>query len=97
MKKKNTVPYLLAILFTLVALFSAMSGDAQTIKQDDKGNYYAVKDTRTDSVKVIETGKFFTDLNGIKYPIYESKNGKFYIMRISRNTNKPYRQYLKLD
>jgi len=96
MKNKNTVPCLLAILFTLVALFSAMSGDAQTIKQDDKGNYYAVKDTRTDSVKVIETGKTYRSVNGEIFKVYQSAKGKLFIYRQSKSGN-IYKYYLKLD
>lgn len=84
--------------FLLVALFAfTFSSSAQQVKQTSDGNYIAVKTVRTDSVKVIETGHFFVDLNGNKLPVYQSKNGKLYVIRISRNTQKPYKYYLPLQ
>lgn len=52
----------------------------------------------SDSVKTKDTGtktKYtWKDKKGNEYPIYLSKNGKAYIIRVSKNTGKEYKQYL---
>ena len=83
---------LIAIAFTLVALFSAFSGNAQNVKQDKNGNYYAVKMAKDSTAK--QTGKTFTDAAGKTYPVMVSKNGKLFVIRISKAGNK-YNYYLK--
>jgi len=93
--KKNYTNTALAIIFTLIAVFSFASGNAQTVKQDAKGNYIAVKSVH-DSTGAKQTGKTYTDAKGIVYPVMISKNGKLFVTRISKTGNK-YNQYLKLN
>lgn len=84
-------------VFLMVALFSAMSGNAQSVKQDANGNYIAVKainDSTHTSAK--DTGKTYTDTKGNTYPVMISKNGKLFVIRISKTGNR-YNQYLKID
>lgn len=92
--RKWTLRFIIA--FGLIAIFS-FSGIGQTVKQDAHGNYFAVKNEHTDSIKVIETGKFYTDLNGVKYPVYQSVKGKLFIYRESKKSGKPYKFYLKTE
>lgn len=40
-----------------------------------------------------ETGKFFTDSKGNKYPVCKTSNGKYYYTKTSKTGN-PYRVYL---
>ena len=84
---------LLLILTIICASFCASS---QNIKQDAQGNYVAVKaphDSAGTSAK--PTGKTYTDTKGNTYPVMISKNGKLFVIRISKTGNK-YNQYLKL-
>lgn len=84
-------------LILLAVLFFAFNGaDAQTIKQDAAGNYVAVKATKDSTqTSAKPTGKTYTDTKGNVYPVWVSKNGKLFIVRISKTGNK-YNQYLKL-
>lgn len=69
--------------------------DAQTfVKKDSLGNYITMKSVKTEDKK---TGEFFKDSKGIKYPIYVSSNGKYYVIRTSKKTGKEYKSYLKLE
>lgn len=90
--KKTTKQTVLIILLCIAICFSN-NLLAQTIKQDSNGNYYQVKDSVNTGK---ETGKTFTDTKGQKYNIYESKNGKLYIIRTSKSGN-VYKSYLKLE
>lgn len=36
----------------------------------------------------------YTDNNGMIYTIYRSKNGAYYIIKVSKKTGKEYKQYL---
>ena len=36
----------------------------------------------------------FVATDGVKYPIYRSSKGKYFIIRTSKKTGKQYRQYL---
>jgi hypothetical protein len=81
----------------LAALFmAAFCVNAQTVKVDKNGNYVAVKvsyDSAGTGAK--KTGKTYTDSKGNVYPVMISKNGKLFVIRISKAGNK-YNQYLKL-
>lgn len=52
-----------------------------------------------------KVNKAFTDtttthtyrIDDVKYNVYVSKNGAFYIWKISKKTNKPYKYYLPKD
>ena len=83
-------------LSIILALFIAsFYVNGQNVKQDASGNYIAVK-TPKDSTSAKATGKTYTDTKGNVYPVMISKNGKLFIVRISKTGNK-YNQYLKLN
>lgn len=82
------------IILSLI-LISFTGVNAQNAKQDATGNYIALNHSQ-DSSKATKTGRTFTDSKGIVYDVFESKNGKLFYNRISKNTGNPYRAYLKL-
>lgn len=100
MKKTTTLltEISIYIVFLLVALFSfTFDVNSQTIVKDAAGNYQQIKDTTARKSEAKLTGKYYTTLDGEKLPIYESKNGKLFVIRISRKSNKPYNFYLKTN
>ena len=83
-----------AIVLGLI-LASAIGFSQSKVVKDAKGNYKvekAVKITSEDSL----LGKTMYLANGDEYPLYVSKNGKYYIKRVSKSGNE-YKQYFKLD
>lgn len=71
--------------------------NAQSIKQDKQGNFYQIKDIINKKLTISKpTGKTYTDTKGNVFPIFVSENGKYYIKRVSKNTGKEYKQYLKI-
>ena len=85
------------LIFFALLIVASFSMKAQTIKQDAKGNYIAVKATSgsAGTTSARPTGKTFTDTKGIIYPVMISKNGKLFVIRTSKTGNK-YNQYLLL-
>lgn len=84
------------ILTIAVALFSIVGVNAQKVTTDANGNYVTVK---TDRVKAEakETGKTFTDAKGNVFPVFQSANGKLFVVKTSKNTGNEYRMYLKTE
>lgn len=82
------------IIISLLLIISIGNINAQ-VKQDTKGNFYAVKKTESES-KATATGKTFTDTKGIIYPVYISARGKYFVIKTSKTGNK-YNYYLKID
>ena len=83
------------IILLSCIIFAAITGQAQTVKTDTNGNFYAAK-TATKSKEAKQTGKTFTDSKGNVYPVLISDNGKFYVIRTSKAGNE-YKQYLKTE
>ena len=82
------------LILTLAIIGAITASQAQTIKRDQNGNFHAIK---TQTVKQDSTtAHTYTDGKGTKHKVYKSKNGKYYIARISKNGNF-YRQYLKTE
>lgn len=77
-----------AILCILLALF-CISVDAQVKRE---GNTFKVEQT----TKASDTKTQFTweDSKGNKYPIYITKRGACYVLRVSKKTGKEYKYYL---
>jgi hypothetical protein len=83
------------IIFSAMLIFAAVTNcQAQNAKLNATGNYEAVKTTAGKETAKL-TGKTFTDAKGNAYPLYESKNGKLFYMRVSKTGNE-YKCYLKL-
>lgn len=89
-KIKDTINYItIVLLMTLAALFGATGAASQTLK-NYKGEivYEEVKDVDK------ATSYTYTDKDGKSYSVYITKKGKYYINKISKKTNKPYKYYL---
>lgn len=72
------------ILFTLVLVLSITSSYSQKkVVVDDKGNYTLVQ-SAAKKVADVDTGKFFIDKTGQKYPILKSVNNKLYYWKTSK-------------
>jgi len=83
------------ILFSLICLGAKCS--AQTIvKSNSQGIYKSVSDTVSKKADK-DTGKIYEDSKGNKYHIMQGAKGAFYIVKVSKESGKSYRQYLKLD
>jgi hypothetical protein len=80
---------LLVILTVICTSFTAYS---QNVRQDAQGNYIAATATG-DSTSAKPTGKTYTDTKGIVYPVYVSKKGKLFVIRVSK-TGIRYNYYL---
>jgi hypothetical protein len=74
-------------------LASAMAFSQPRLAKNDNGDYVMQKAVKTEDSL---TGKKVISADGNEYPIYVSKNGKYYIKRVSKSGNE-YKQYLKLD
>lgn len=84
---------LIVLLIIFMAFLHALTGNAQTIKQDSTGNFVMVHKAKSEDKP---TGKTLTLTDGTKLPIYISEHGKYYVLRQSKKTNKIYKQYLTL-
>lgn len=82
-------------LIAVVLIAITFSVSAQTkVKQDATGNYVAATVTKkATGSKATETGKFFTDSKGNKYPVFKSVNGKLFYKKTSKSGN-VYNVYL---
>lgn len=86
----------LFIVFILLGLYT--DGISQNVSLDAKGNFYAVnvkkeKPVFTDTI----TGKIYTNSKGIEYPVFVSRNQKYYIWKTSGKTGNRYKHYLKTE
>lgn len=73
-----------------------IAGNSQTVKQDASGNYVPAQSVR-DSTGAKKTGNHYTDSKGNVFDVWESKKGKKFVIRISKNTGLPYNSYLKIQ
>ena len=80
------------ILTAFLGLFFGLN--AQTVQKTKDGNYIAVVASKM-AEKPKDTGKTYTDSKGNIYPVFISKGGKLFVIRISK-AGKEYKQYLKL-
>lgn len=79
--------YLLTLFIMLTV--SVMNLSAEVSRE---GNNFRVESTST--AKDTQTKYTWEDKEGNKYPIYITKKGACYILRISKKTNKEYKYYL---
>lgn len=66
---------------------------SQKVTKQSDGNYVQVKSEKSKGYK--PEGAFYTDKDGFKYTVYRSDKGKLFIFKVSKNTGKEYRYYLK--
>jgi hypothetical protein len=79
----------------LIAITFSVSAQTKVI-QTKNGNYTAATvNKKATGSKAIETGKFFTDSKGVKYPVLKSVNGKLFYRKTSKSGN-VYNVYIEL-
>lgn len=81
--KENLIRLAIFALLALAAFTGALSAKGENFKAPIKQSI-VFTDTTTNHTY---------EINNIKYSVYKSKNGKFYIWRTSKN-GKKYKQYL---
>jgi len=92
--KNSTVTFrqiLICLLIILTAVIHSQTAKSQSMRIDSSGNYVMVHKAKSEDKP---TGKTLTLQDGQKLPIMISKNGKLYVIRTSKKTNRPYKQYL---
>ena len=98
--KTKSIIYLTFLYLLCSVTFLILSGatcSAQTIvKPNEKGIYTAVKDTIKKQTAV-KTSKVYETANEEFYDIYKGASGAYFIIRISKKTGNPYRQYITLQ
>lgn len=80
------------IVLILGFLVLATRTQAQSVQLKGK-TFYAVKDSSRKS-QPIDTGYEYVDKDNVSHKVFLSKNGKAFIIRVSKKTGKEYRQYL---
>ena len=75
-------------------LLAASTMSAQSVQR--KGNTFVQVESNKVEVSKNDTKTAYTykAKDGKEYPIYLSKNGKAFIIRVSKKTGKEYKQYL---
>lgn len=79
----------------LAALFTTTTATAQ-VQRDANGNFYTQKKSAAPKQDK-PTGYTFTTSKGETFPVYVSENGKYYVVRVSKKTGEPYKQYLNTE
>ena len=80
------------ILIAVFALLIANSAKAQNVRR--QGNTFVELCDSTKKSTVYETDYVYVDKDGKAYPIYLSKTGSAFIMKVSKKSGKKYRKYL---
>lgn len=73
----------------LVCNFAAVSNDTTSVKLEGKN---IVVQSKKQSDPGIDTGYTY-EIKGVKYPIYKTSRGKYYIIRTSKQ-GKEYKSYI---
>lgn len=84
------------IIFTLAISFISLAGMAQEPQYKIVGNEIIKTETAKVKKEPKKTGLTHT-IKGVKYPVYKSAKGAYYILRVSKKTGKEYKQYLKIE
>lgn len=81
-------------VFAIGLLFIAFNAYVYSQNYERNGKQFTV--TKQDETKIQDkaTGYTWKDSKGNVYDIYISKKGSCYIIKTSKKTGKPYRQYL---
>lgn len=84
------------LLFIALLLFVTLAAIGQKpVVVDKSGNYVAVSVKDSSATNKL-TGKFFTDTKGVKYPVYESVNGKLFYYKTAKTSGNIYKVYIKV-
>lgn len=84
----------IGIFCAWLLLLWATSADAQTVVRKGKTFYQQSNSSKIEKDSAVFSGYHYFDTKGIRYPIYMSSKGKYFIWRTSSKTGKPYKQYL---
>ena len=80
------------IISLLIMLTLSMSSFAEVKRE---GNTFKVE--QTSKASDTKTKYTWEDKEGNKYPIFVTKKGACYVIRVSKKTGKEYKQYLPKD
>lgn len=80
------------ILLALVLMAGVRPAAAQDVKR--QGNCFVQQKSSNKASTGTKTKYTFKAKDGKVYPIYLSKNGKAFIIRVSKKTGNEYKQYL---
>lgn len=84
MKREVLIQFLIVVLLGVASFCEAISASAENFKAPTR-----------QSVEYTDTTTTHTyEIKDIKYPVFKSKNGAFYIWKTSKKTNKKYKYYL---
>ena len=78
------------LIIILALLLGSFTGYTEVTRE---GNTFKVEKTATTSSDT-QTKYTWQDKEGNKYPIYITKRGACYVLRVSKKTSKEYRYYL---
>lgn len=87
MKKNDLIKIIVLFMLMIIGMYDA---DAQVTRE---GNTFVAEQTSSSSSNT-KTEYTYVDTDGKEYPVYISKNGRCFIYRVSKKTNKPYKKYL---
>lgn len=96
MKNISITLLLMLSSFVIVSAQSIVKEYKPNAKVLSDGNYQEIKTTIENEESDSTTGKLFTDVKGVIYPVYKTSKDKLYIVKVSKKTDKLYRKYLKL-
>ena len=96
MTKLNFKEKLLIVLIIIGLMANCLTkANGQTVVKDSAGVFVTAKTSASKEADKT-TGKMFKCADGQLLPVYVSKNQKYYVLRVSKKTNKIYKQYLTL-
>lgn len=82
-------------LLTMLVFLTTLQGFSQTkVVKGPDGKYHSISKAAN---KAQATGTLYVDSDSTIHTIFKTDSGKYYIMRKSKKTGKPYKQYLKLE
>ena len=89
----ENIAYALGIFLTIVLLaLCSVTCKAQNVRK--QGNTFIEQCDSTKKSTVYETDFVYVDKDGKAYPIYLSKTGSAFIIKVSKKSGKKYRKYL---
>lgn len=91
-EKEQKITLAIWVLCILMLLAGNLVFGQTKITKSADGVYESVKTER--KTEAIKTEHIFRDSKGDTYPIYQSKNGKYFVKRVSKKTGKEYNYYL---
>ena len=84
MKRKGLIQLLIVVLLGVASFCEAISASAENFKAPTRRSVEYTDTTTTHTYEIKD----------IKYPVFKSKSGAFYIWKTSKKTNKKYKYYL---